>query len=58
MVNPKTEGAIQIDDVDLESVIDFNYHFVMTGIPYAFMIFHIVFLCGISKAFLKSRKFM
>jgi hypothetical protein len=25
MVNPKTEGAIHIDDVDLESVIDFNY---------------------------------
>jgi hypothetical protein len=25
MVNPKTEEAIHIDDVDLESVIDFNY---------------------------------
>lgn len=25
MVNPKTEGAIRIDDVNLESVLDFNY---------------------------------
>jgi hypothetical protein len=24
-MNPKTEGAIHLDDVDLESVIDFNY---------------------------------
>jgi hypothetical protein len=25
MANPKTAGAIHIDDVDLELVMDFNY---------------------------------